>query len=163
MKKLFFTLLALSIPAMMYAQVTGAAQSVLPIKLDLGIKVGANFSKLDGKTWKEAYQGGILGGIFVGIHRNKIGVSVEGLFSQTKYVIDKPLPSSFYNNAADTGKSVNVRASYLNIPLLFSYKLFSTAWIVIGPQYSGIVSLKDKDALNEGTGEVWLIDSPFIV
>lgn len=147
MKKLFFTLLSLCIPAMMYAQVTGAAQSVLPIKVDLGIKVGANFSKLDGKTWKEAYQGGVLGGIFVGVHRNKIGVSAEALFSQTKYEINSPLPTSFYNNPADTGKSFNVRASYLNIPVLFNYKLFSMAWIQIGPQYSGIVSLQDKDAL----------------
>ncbi|RYE25535.1 MAG: PorT family protein [Sphingobacteriales bacterium] len=145
MKKLFFTLLTFSIPAMMHAQLTGAAQSVLPVKIDLGIKVGANFSKLDGKTWQEAYKGGVLGGVFVGLHRKKIGVSAEALFSQTKYEINSPLPSSFYNNAADTGKSVNVRATYLNIPVLFNYKLFSMAWLQIGPQYSGVVSLNDKD------------------
>ena len=147
MKKLIFTLLAFSLPAIMYAQVTGAAQSVLPVKVDLGIKVGANFSKLDGKTWQEAYKGGVLGGVFVGIHRKKIGVSAEALFSQTQYQINSPLPANLYNNAADTGRSVNVRASYLNIPVLFNYKLFSMAWLQIGPQYSGIVSLNDKDEL----------------
>lgn len=150
MKKLFFTALSLCIPYFMQAQVTAAAQSVLPVKVDLGLKVGANFAQLDGGTWSDAYKPGLMGGAFFGISRNKIGGQIEALFSQTKYSVESKLPYASKTgilNPTTTATSGDVNVSYLTIPVLFQYKVLPFTWLQLGPQYSGVVSVNDKDEL----------------
>ncbi len=139
MKRLIYTFLLLT------SFCTTAAYAVpglknLP-KADLGVKVGANFGQLSGNTIESNYSGGFLGGIFVGAHKHKIGVQAEVLVSNAKYTID----NNILNNKID------VQAVYLDIPLLFEYKLIGgkllpKVWLMAGPQFSSIMSIKSADA-----------------
>jgi hypothetical protein len=154
-KLLFITLL---FPAFSHAQI--GLSAVSPIDIDLGLKAGANFAKLDGNTWNNGYKAGFLGGIYGSIHTKKIGVQIEGLFSQANYTttgtefyrVYKGLPG-FFRNVADSAKQGDISVSYFSIPVLLHFKLFSNAWVQLGPQYSGIISVNDKDdLLNDARG-----------
>ena len=119
--------------------------------LDLGIKLGANFAKLDGKDWDGGYKASYLGGLFAGMRFKKVGVQVEVFYSQTSYSVDGKgfysLYHTFYTNAKDSLKKGAFRVSYYNIPVLLQIKLFSSLWAQIGPQYSGVIAVKDADKL----------------
>ena len=158
MKKtsILIVLLALFSPLLLNAQIPKVS---IP-SFDLGLKVGANFEQLNGKTWDNGYKAGFLGGVFAGLRYHKIGVQIEGLFSQTHYqttgsqlyTVYKGAPSLF-NGVIDSTKQGNFRASYFNIPVLFEYKLIPMLWLQIGPQYSGIVSVKDENGfVNDAKG-----------
>lgn len=158
MKHIKLLLVSLLFPVFTNAQI--GLSSVSPIDVDLGIKVGANFARLDGSTWNNGYKAGFLGGVYGSIHTKKLGVQVEGLFSQANYTttgtefykVYKGLPN-FFRNAADSAKQGDISVSYFSIPVLFTFKLFSNAWVQLGPQYSGIVSVSDKDdLLNDARG-----------
>src|ERR1700733_5570369 len=97
---------------------------VLP-KVTLGLKVGANFQELSSSsTFQNSYQGGVVGGAFVGITKNKWGVQVEGLVKTVKY--------SFTDNGGD------VNTVYIDVPVLLEYRLIKRLWVQIGPQFSDL-------------------------
>lgn len=152
MKYLKLLVTALFFPVLTNAQI--GLSSVSPIDIDLGLKAGANFAKLDGESWNNGYKAGFLGGLYGSIHTKKFGVQVEGLFSQANYTttgtkfyqVYKGVPG-FFNNVADSAKQGDISVSHFSIPVLFTFKLFSNAWVQLGPQYSGIISVKDKDDL----------------
>lgn len=138
--------------ALFSAAWTASAQSVpvvgsLP-KVDLGIKAGWNYEQLSGSNVDNSYNSGFQGGIFVGVRRKRIGVQVEGLISFSKY------------NLQDSLSKGEFKATYINIPVLFEYKLVPMLWLQIGPQYSGIVSVQSpsgfagdaKNIFKSGTG-----------
>ena len=102
-------------------------------KVDLGIKLGANFQHTSGGSLDQAYKGGVVGGAFVGLHKNKMGVQVEALIKSAK------LSASASNN--NYIKTVN-----LDIPVLFEYKIFWHIWAQAGPQFSTIISAKDNNS-----------------
>lgn len=166
MKKLQTLLLCsmLLLPMMATAQLSA-------VKLNGGIKLGVNLAQLNGKDWDGGYQANMLGGVFARLHNGRVGVQVEAFFSQSSYVTGKDfydVYNGFYNAAADSLKEGRFRVNYLNIPVLFQFKLLSRVWIQLGPQYSGIVSVKDMDALLKdaedlfkkgtisGVGGIWL-------
>lgn len=134
---LLFSLVALLLPTALLAQVPKVG---LPT-FDLGIKVGANFQQLNGGTWSQAYKPGVVGGIFVGLRKNKIGVQVEGLINTATY------------NLKDSTKT-GIRATYISIPVLFEYKLFSLLWLQVGPQYSGVASVKSLNGFEGDAKQV---------
>lgn len=146
-KNILLALITIIMPSMLWAQTKVSVPN-----LDLGIKVGANFAKLDGDTWDNGYKAGFLGGAFVGLRGNRFGVQLEGFFSQTHYTttgqqfytVYQGAPQLF-NQAIDSTKTGNFRAGYFNIPVLFEMKLLPMLWLQIGPQYSGIVSVKDAN------------------
>lgn len=132
----------LLMPAMMYANPPKASMP----NIDLGIKLGANFDKLAGSTWESGYKTGFLGGAFAGLRASKFGVQIEGFFSQTKYVTSVyKIAPSLVSNAADSARKGNFRAGYFNIPVLAQVKLLPMLWLQAGPQYSGLISVKDVD------------------
>lgn len=166
MKKLQTLLLCsmLLLPVMATAQMSR-------IRLNGGIKLGVNLAQLNGKDWDGGYKANMLGGVFARLHNGRVGVQVEAFFSQSSYVTGKDfyeVYNGFYNAAADSLKEGRFRVNYLNIPVLFQFKLLSRVWIQLGPQYSGIVSVKDMDALLKdaedlfkkgtvsGVGGIWL-------
>ena len=110
---------------------------VLP-KVIFGVKVGANFQQLNGDSWNNAYKAGFTGGAFVGVTKKKFGVQVEGLISSAKFSTDASLnnPSVTFNNL------------YLNVPVLFEYKLVNRLWLQIGPQFTDLVSTNNNDHVN---------------
>jgi len=117
--------------------------------IDFGPKIGVNLSKLDGTSWDGTYKTNLLGGAWVAIHSKKFGVQIEGLFSQTTYVTGKGFDSIFHQYVQagkDSIKSAQFRLSYFNIPIMVQVHILSRVWFQIGPQYSGVVSVVDKDA-----------------
>ena len=160
---------ALLLPAM------GFAQASRPVKFNIGLKAGLNLSKLDGKNWESGYKSNILGGAFLRIHNNRFGVQLEGFFSQESYTTGKDF-KSIYHAYIDSTKTTlekgTLKISYFNIPLMVQLKLVSRLWLQVGPQFSGVVSVEDKDAFFRdaetiirkgsiaGVGGIWL-DLPF--
>lgn len=151
------------------------AQEVRRVRLNVGLKGGLNLSKLDGENWEGGYKSNILGGAFVRVHNGRVGVSVEGFFSQVSYTTGKDF-KSIYNSYVDSAKSTlesgRLQVSYFNIPVILQIKVVSRVWLQVGPQFSGVVSVKDKDAFFKdaesiikkgtlsGVGGIW-VDLPF--
>lgn len=135
---------------MMILPMLGYAQPG-PLDVNVGLKIGANFNRMAGNTWTGGYRSGILGGAFASVGVKKIGGQIEALISTTT-ITGKG--SSFNNaklllNPADSSSSASFGATTLNIPILLNLKIFGNAMLQVGPQYSALLSVKDKDgALN---------------
>lgn len=131
------------------------AQPGSPLKVDLGIKVGANFSSLSGNGWDNGLKAGLLGGVYGGVHTSKFGGQIELLFSQVKYDMNTKVLydagknalgiNPTFNSQADSNKNGSVAVSYLQIPILFNLKVKGPIWLQIGPQYTSIIGLNDKE------------------
>jgi hypothetical protein len=146
------TLLIIALVAIPFA---GQAQK---IDVDLGLKVGANFSNINGTHWESGYKANFLGGVFLGVNGPKLGVTVEGLFTQSTFVTGKGfygLYKDAYRTAADSAKSGSFKVNYISIPVLLNIKLFSRATIQLGPQFSGVASVKDRDELLNDAQELF--------
>lgn len=100
-------------------------------KVDLGLKIGANFQHTSGGSLDQSYKGGVVGGAFVGLHKNKIGVQVEALIKSAKL-------------SSSASSSAYIKTVNLDIPVLFEYKIFWHIWAQAGPQFSSIISAKDN-------------------
>lgn len=139
--------LTLLIIALMGLPIAAEAQK---IDVDLGVKVGANFSNINGTYWESGYKANFLGGVFLGVNGNRLGVNIEALFSQNTYVTGNKF-NEIYKDAYQTGKDSvkggSFKVNYLSIPVLLNIKLFSRATIQLGPQFSGVASVQDKDEL----------------
>ena len=120
------------------------------LDIDLGIKFGANFTNINGKYWENGYKANLLGGAFLGVNGNRLGVQLEGIFSQATYVTGEKF-NEIYKDMLQTGKDSlkggSFKVNYLSIPVLLNLKLFSRAIIQVGPQFSGVVAVNDKDEL----------------
>ncbi len=113
-------------------------------KLDLGVKLGANFAQIGGDGWEKTYQPGIVGGAFIGLHKHKIGLQAEALINTSHYTT---------KGVIDSVNKGDFRAIYFDIPVLFQYKLVGAklapkVWVMAGPQFSSLVSVK---SLNNGS------------
>ena len=126
---------------------TGFSQK---LDIDLGIKFGANFTNINGKYWENGYKANLLGGAFLGVNGNRLGVQLEGIFSQATYVTGDRF-NEVYKDMLQTGKDSlkggSFKVNYLSIPVLLNLKLFSRAIIQVGPQFSGVVAVNDRDEL----------------
>lgn len=125
--------------------IVSKAAKIVP-KVDLGIKIGGNFEQLNGQSWEDAYQPGVVGGIFLGVRKRKIGVQTEFLINTAKYNT---------KSLIDSARKGTFRATYFNIPLLFEYRLIGgklapKVWLMAGPQFSGLMSVK---SLNDYAGD----------
>jgi hypothetical protein len=140
------SLLLISLASSVHAQDLPVVNRV---KVNFGPKIGVNLSKMDGKTWDAGYKTNLLGGVFVSVHGRRFGVQVEGLFSQTTYVTGQDF-NSVYNGyiaaGKDSLKNGQFKISYFNIPVMAQLHALNRAWLQAGLQYSGVVSVEDKDA-----------------
>ena len=104
-------------------------------KFTLGIKVGANMQQISGNLSDNKFNGGVLGGIFLGVTKKKIGVQLEGLVKSAK-IEYKPTPTSLTN--------ATIKTVSLDVPVLFEYKLFWRLWLQVGPQFTTMISAKQS-------------------
>jgi hypothetical protein len=119
------------------------------IHVNFGPKIGVNLSKLNGTSWEGGYKTNLLGGLFVSVHGNRFGGQIEGLFTQTTYVTGSDFNSVYHgyiNAGKDSLKNGQFKISYFNIPVMAQLRMLSRAWLQAGVQYSGVVSVEDKDA-----------------
>ena len=114
----------------------------------LGVKGGANITKVDGKSFKDEFRYGYHLGGFAEIRMgNKFVLQPEVLFNQYATRLD----SSFKNVYQDVfdGNS-NIKLNYISIPIMLNYKLIgSFLSLQAGPQF-GILIDQSRTTLQNG-------------
>lgn len=127
-----------------------AAHAQITPKLDFGVKLGANLNQVDGKYFENGYKANILGGAYAGVNWLTFGGQIEALFTQSTYTTGNDFYSGFksvYNNTADSAKNRSFKVNYLNIPVLANFNFIPRVKVQVGPQFSGVVSVRDVDNL----------------
>jgi hypothetical protein len=72
----------------------------------------------------------------VGVTKNKIGVQVEGIVKTVKYSVSDAIKSAGGND---------INTVYLDVPVLFEYKIVNRLWVQAGPQFSALLSAKSDN------------------
>ena len=114
----------------------------------LGIKAGANITKVEGESFKNQFRYGYhLGGFAEVRMGNKFVLQPEVLFNQYATRLD-----SSYKNVYDGvfGGNSNIKLNYLSIPIVINYKLIgSFLSLQAGPQF-GVLIDQSKTVLQNG-------------
>lgn len=114
----------------------------------LGVKAGANITKVDGKSFKEEFNYGYNVGGFAEIGLSpKFSIQPEVLFNQYSSTLDSNY-KHIYENVITSDQS-KVKLNYLTIPLLLDYKFLGPIHLQAGPQF-GILMNQDKNFLQNG-------------
>lgn len=120
----------------------------LMAQFHIGAKVGANISKVDGKSFKEEFNYGYHAGGFAEISLGKNFVfQPEVLFNQYSTTVDSSYRNIYQN--VFTKEQSKVKLNYLSIPLLINYKLIGPISLQAGPQF-GVLIQQDKNLLQNG-------------
>lgn len=139
MKTKLFSLIAISI---LFSFAASA-------QFNLGVKGGANISKIDGRSFKEEFRYGYHLGGFVEIGLGgRLGLQPEVLFNQYSTKVDSNF-RAIYQNAFSSATNRSVKLNYLSIPVLLNYKLGNVLALQAGPQF-GILLDQDKNLLENG-------------
>lgn len=118
-------------------------------RLDIGAKVGANLTKIDGVKFSDSYRLSYQAGGFAEIDFNKNwGIQPEVLFSQVSSRVDSGW-NAVYQNVANQLLKKDVKLNYLNIPILLRINAGSLLTFNVGPQFSVLMSDKEN-LLNNG-------------
>lgn len=118
-------------------------------QFNIGIKAGANITKIDGKSFKEEFSYGYHLGGFAEIGLGgKLSIQPEVLFNQYQTRVDSTF-SNVYKNALNFSDNRDIKLNYLSIPILASYKLGNALSLQAGPQF-GILLNKNKGLLENG-------------
>lgn len=120
-----------------------------PLDVNLGLKAGMNFTRMQGSTWTGGYRSGILGGAFASVGVKKIAGQGEILIATTSFTgnNDNFQKAGLLINPADSTSNGSYNATYLQIPLLLNLRVFGNASLQLGPQYSTLLSATDKDVV----------------
>jgi hypothetical protein len=115
----------------------------------IGVKTGANISKVDGQTFKNQFRYGYHIGGFAEIGLGeKFMLQPEVLFNQVSSTLDSNY-KNLYQNVFSSDQS-RVRLGYLSIPVLLDYKLLGNFLMLqAGPQV-GILINKNKGLVKNG-------------
>ena len=137
--KLFLSLLA----ALFFSQAMMA-------QFHIGIKGGANVSKIEGKSFKDEFRYGYHLGGFAEIGLGgKFGIQPEVLFNQYSTTVDSSY-KTLYQNVFNPAYQSNVKLNYLSIPVLLSYKVLGNLLVLqAGPQF-GVLLDNNKTLLQNG-------------
>lgn len=109
-------------------------------RLDAGVKVGANLTKINGVSFSDGYKLNYQAGAFAEIDFNKSwGIQPELLFSQTTSKVDSGFSATYQNLP---GQLINrdVKLNYLSIPLLLRINAGNFLTFNLGPQFSVLVN-----------------------
>jgi hypothetical protein len=115
----------------------------------IGIKGGANITKIDGVSFKDQFKYGYHIGGFAEIGLgHKFGIQPEVLFNQYSSTIDSNY-KHIYQNVFNSDQT-SVKLNYLSIPILLSYKVLGNfLTLQAGPQFSVLIN-QDKTLLQNG-------------
>ena len=169
MKKILtLCFIALSLPAITKAQLN-------MLGVDLGIKLGGNFTDVGGKYWENGYKANFMGGGFLGVNGPVFGAQIEAMFSQSTYQAGQGfngLYKDLFNAGKESVQGGTFRVNYISVPVLLNVKLIPKVKLQVGPQFSRVVTVIDKDDLMkdarsifksgsiDAVGGIW-IDLPF--
>lgn len=122
------------------------AQAVMA-QFSLGVKAGANITKVDGRAFSDEFKYGYHLGGFANIGvGGRFSIQPEVLFNQYQTRTDSSFRNVYQN--AFSGSN-NVKLNYLSIPLLLNYKLGSLLSLQAGPMFS-ILMDQNKNLLENG-------------
>jgi len=114
--------------------------------LTFGIKGGATFNKLSGKSFKEEFSFGYHAGAFGTLSLGKkVAIQPEVLFNQ----VNIDTASDFSAVSPNFNRVKDVQLKYLTIPVLLNYNISNLFALQAGPQF-GILIDQDKDFLQNG-------------
>lgn len=116
----------------------------------IGIKGGANVTKVEGQSFKDKFRYGYALGGFMEVRMgNKFILQPEVLFNQYSTTLDSNF-NHIYSNVFNPAYQSNVKLNYLSIPILLNYKLIGKfLCLQVGPQF-GVKINKDKNLLQNG-------------
>jgi len=131
---------------LLFAAVFVSAASMA--QFHLGVKGGANITKVDGKSFKDEFRYGYHLGGFAEIRMgNKFVLQPEVLFNQYATRLDSSI-KNVYQDVFD-GNS-NIKLNYISIPIVLNYKLIgSFLSLQAGPQF-GILIDQSRTTLENG-------------
>lgn len=134
--KLFFLIVALLSAQIMMAQ------------FKVGIKGGANITKVNGQAFDEQFRYGYhLGGFAeIGLGK-KLRLQPEVIFNQYATTLDSSM-NVIYHNIINSNQS-KVNLNYVSIPIILSYKLLGPIYLQAGPQFAILVD-QNKNFLQNG-------------
>ena len=134
--KLFFLIVALLSAQIMMAQ------------FNVGVKGGANITKVDGKAFDEHFRYGYHVGGFAEIGLGKkLRLQPELIFNQYSTTLDSSM-NVIYHNIINSNQS-KVNLNYVSIPIILSYKLLGPIYLQAGPQFAILVD-QNKNFLQNG-------------
>jgi hypothetical protein len=114
-------------------------------QLNIGVKAGANITKIDGQSFKDEFRYGYLLGGFAEIGLGgRVSIQPEVLFNQFN-----TRTGTEFNNIYQNVNAGDVKLNYLSIPLLLNYKLGSAISLQAGPQF-GILLDQEKNLMQNG-------------
>ncbi len=112
----------------------------------VGIKGGANITKIDGKGFNEEFKSGYSLGGFAEIYFNKKwGIQPEVLWNQYQTKTSQDFDDVIPNGTND----LDVKLNYLSIPLLLNFRPASFITFQAGPQF-GILINKENGLIENG-------------
>jgi len=116
----------------------------------VGIKGGANITKIKGQSFKDKFSYGYhLGGFTEIGFGGKLGIQPEVLFNQYVTTVDSNF-NHVYQNVFNPAYQIHVKLNYLSVPILLTYKLLGNfLTLQAGPQV-GILVDQDKTLLQNG-------------
>src|SRR5205085_11367732 len=115
----------------------------------LGIKGGANITKVDGVSFRDEFRYGYhLGGFMEIPLGKKFSLQPEVLFNQYQTRADSSF-RNVYENAVNFSQYKDVKLNYLTIPLMLNYKVGSLLTLQAGPQF-GILMDQSKNLVQNG-------------
>jgi hypothetical protein len=116
----------------------------------LGVKAGANITKIEGKSFKDEFRYGYHIGGFAEVRMgNKFVLQPEVLFNQYSTTLDSNF-KNVYQDVFNPSYQSGVKLNYLSVPILLNYKLIgSFLSLQAGPQF-GILINKNKTLLQNG-------------
>lgn len=123
--------------------------SALMAQFHIGIKGGANITKVDARSFQDKFEYGYHIGGFAEIGLGeKFWIQPEVLFNQYSTTLDSNY-NHIYENIFTSGQR-NVKLNYLSIPVVLNYKLIGKFLsLQAGPQF-GILMKQDKNLLQNG-------------
>ncbi len=119
-------------------------------KFHIGVKGGANIYNNSGKELSNQYNAYPFGGAYIGVSGKKLSFVVEGLFTQTQMIAGdnfNQVFDAYIQNGQQQIKNAEFSFSELSVPVVVGLKLLPAVWIELGPQFTKIVNMNDKDGV----------------
>lgn len=125
-----------------------AAQASMA-QFHLGIKGGANITKIDGKSFRDEFRYGYhLGGFATIGFGGKLAIQPEVLFNQYQTRVDSSF-KSVYQGAVAFSDYKDIKLNYLSIPIMLNYNVGKLLTLQAGPQF-GILINQNKNLFQNG-------------
>lgn len=121
--------------------------------IKIGPKIGANLQKIDGQSFKDAYQLGYYAGAFVEIKLgNRFQLQPEVLFSETKFDQSSDF-RDIYKNVLSVDSIRKIKLQQLSIPVMVNFKVANVLALQVGPQFA--INLDKNESLLKNTGSAF--------